>query len=331
MKKIQDPRDPKRHLHEVVPETKCHKSHINLIDSTHPLLPITIDCLRYNEEDRPSAQELCHRLATLKESPQYGDSVQQTQEKNRPAEDTTADRESQIRKLKLWKEVKSTEQIHDLQQQLQVSKGQIQEKNAAIHQLQEDSRNLKQTGKLKFTWKTCGVAPCEMMRGSATVCGSMAYFGPAGSRQVFAYNSDTEEWSTLPDCPRTDFTLTVINGLITAVGGSKIFVSNTLFSLVEDDGRRRWVKHFPHMPTKRRLAAVVCSGKALVVAGGKGGGWTKLTTVEVMDVDTLNWSTASSLPCPLFDASATVCGDRVYLVGGIVLKDIQQGQSSAVL
>ena len=89
---------------------------------------------------------------------------------------------------------------------------------------------------------------------------------------------------------------------------------------MEDGGRRRWVKHFPHMPTKRRLAAVVCSGKTLVVAGGKGGGWTKLTTVEVMDVDTLNWSTASSLPCPLFDASATVCGDRVYLVGGIVLK-----------
>ena len=41
-----------------------------------------------------------------------------------------------------------------------------------------------------------------------------------------------------------------------------------------------------------------------------------LTTVELMDTDTLQWSTARSLPCPLSGASATICGDRVYLVGG---------------
>ena len=314
VKKIQDPRDPKRHLHEVVPETKRRKSHIHLIDPTHPLLPIAIDCLSY-EEDRPSAQELCHHLAALKEAPQYGDSVQEKsggsvhkpQEKSRPAEDTATDRERQIRELQLEK-VKCNEQIRDLQEQLQVSKGQIQEKDAAIHQ--------------SFTWRTCEVAPCEMMRGSATVHGSTAYFGPAGSRQVFSYNSDTEEWSALPECPRTDFTLTVITGLVTAVGGSKIFVSNTLFSLVEDGRRRRrkWVEHFPRMPTKCKLAGVVCSGKALVVAGGQGEWLTPLTTVQVMNTDTLTWSTASSLPYPFYGGSATVCGDRVYLVGGIVPK-----------
>ena len=313
VKKIQDPRDPKRHLHEVVPETKRRKSHIHLIDSTHPLLPIAIDSLSCNEDDRPSTQELCHRLAALKEAPQYDDSVQEKsggsvhkpQEKSRPAGNTTTDRERQIR---------------ELQQQLQVSKCQIQEKDAAIHQLQEENRVLQQTGKLSFTWRMCRPAPCKMKRGSATVCGSMAYFGPAGSSQVFSYNSDTDQWSTLPECPRTDFTLTVINGLVTAVGGRKLVVSNTLFSLVEDGGRRKWVEHFPRMPTKRKLAGVVCSGKALVVAGGQGEWLTPLTTVQVMNTDTLTWSTASSLPYPFYGGSATVCGDRVYLVGGIVSK-----------
>ena len=307
VKKIQDPRDTRRRLHEVVPETERRKPHIDLIDSTHPLLPIAIDCLSYNEDDRPLAQEVCHRLTALKESPQYGDSVQQAQERSRPAEDTLAERERQIKELQQEK-VKWSEQFCDLQQQ-------IQEKDAAIHQLQEENRILKQTGKLTFTWKTCDVAPRKMKRGSATVCGSMAYFGPAGSRQVFSYNSDTEEWSALPDYPRTNFTLTVINGLITAVGGSKFFVSNTLFSLMEDSGRRNWVEHFPPMPTKRHSTAVVCSGKALVVAGGEGYVFI-LTTVELMDTDTLQWSTARSLPCPLSGASATICGDRVYLVGG---------------
>ena len=58
-----------------------------------------------------------------------------------------------------------------------------------------------------------------MSRGLATVCGNMAYLGPGGSGQVHSYNLDTEEWSTLPECPNERFTLTVINGLVTAVGG----------------------------------------------------------------------------------------------------------------
>ena len=42
----------------------------------------------------------------------------------------------------------------------------------------------------------------------------------------------------------------------------------------------------------------------------------KLSTVEVMDTETLQWSTASSLPLPLYQASATLCGDQVYMLGG---------------
>ena len=69
------------------------------------------------------------------------------------------------------------------------------------------------------------------------------------------------------------------------------------------------------MPTKRYLTAVVCSGRSLVVAGGSTGG-KKLSTVEVMDTETLQWSTASSLPHPLYQASATLCGDQIYMLGG---------------
>ena len=92
--------------------------------------------------------------------------------------------------------------------------------------------------------------------------------------------------------------------------------TNTLLSLVEKGRKTTWVQHFPSMPTKRALTAVICSGKALVVAGGWGEGGTPLNTVEVMDTDTLKWSTATSLPHSLSDASVTVCGDSVYLVGG---------------
>ena len=41
-----------------------------------------------------------------------------------------------------------------------------------------------------------------------------------------------------------------------------------------------------------------------------------LATVEVMNTDTLQWSVASSLPFPLSGASATICGDKIYLLRG---------------
>ena len=164
-----------------------------------------------------------------------------------------------------------------------------------------------QKDKLTLSWKTCKTVPVAMIRGSVTVCGSMAYFKSAGSSQVSSYNLDAEEWSTstLPKCSQDNFTLTVVNGLVTAVGGwqSCSFI-NTLLSLKEEGGTKNWVELFPPMPTKHYLTSVVCGGKALVVAGGEGEGYTVLATVEVMNTDTRQWSTASSLPHPLTNATA---------------------------
>ena len=72
----------------------------------------------------------------------------------------------------------------------------------------------------------------------------------------------------------------------------------------------------PPMPTKRYGTAVVCSGRSLVVAGGTGDSITILSTVEVMDTESPQWFTASSLPHPLYEASATICGENLYLLGG---------------
>ena len=52
------------------------------------------------------------------------------------------------------------------------------------------------------------------------------------------------------------------------------------------------------------------------MTGGVGEGGKDLSTAEVMDTETLQWSTASSLPHPLYLASVTLCGDQVYMLGG---------------
>ena len=52
-----------------------------------------------------------------------------------------------------------------------------------------------------------------------------------------------------------------------------------------------------------------------------------VNTVEVMDTKTLVWSTVASLPHPYKLESATICGDRLYMLGGVDNK----GKTKSVL
>ena len=61
-------------------EPERRKKHIDLIDPNHALLPIAMECLKYQERERPSSEELCQRLAGLKDSHHYRDSVRQHQD-----------------------------------------------------------------------------------------------------------------------------------------------------------------------------------------------------------------------------------------------------------
>ena len=54
-----------------VPEIERRQNHISRVDSNHPLLPIALDCLKDADGERPSAQQLCERLAALKETAKY--------------------------------------------------------------------------------------------------------------------------------------------------------------------------------------------------------------------------------------------------------------------
>ena len=62
-----------------VPESERRKNHIDMIDHGHGLLPIAMDCLHYQENERPSSEELCQRLAGLKETKEYRESVEQVE------------------------------------------------------------------------------------------------------------------------------------------------------------------------------------------------------------------------------------------------------------
>ena len=169
-------------------------------------------------------------------------------------------------------------------------------------------------GVIRLNWTQGRKALREMFRSTdAVVDGSVAYFRPNGTEQVHAYNSTTDTWSRLPHCHTKRTTLAIVNGLLTTVGGEVgDNNSNKLFSLTGEGRDRKWTEVFPPITTKRCLVTAVTTGRALIVAGGEGdrGG---IATVEIMNTDTRQWSTAADLPQPMDSVSATVCGDRIYM------------------
>ena len=140
VKKIRDPHFPIG-IQVPVPDTERRKLHIDLINPTHPLRPIAIDCLSYSEEDRPSAQDLCHCLAALKESPLYCDSVQQ--ERSRPAPSTQINSEKQNTELQQEK-TQDDQLFQHFQQQLQISGGQIRERDVVISATRQEIWQIQQ-------------------------------------------------------------------------------------------------------------------------------------------------------------------------------------------
>ena len=368
-----DPQFPSGRIRVCVSEIERRNNHISEMNTAHPLLPIALDCLKDQEGERPSAGELCQRLATLKDTPKYTESERAVEDRHTAQQTTLAKRDRQISEL--GQHLLSQQRKHD--EQIQRSQGALTARQQEIQDLREELRENEQiittrdrqqrdheemiaqfqrrieelelnsrpqpraqslspsdiaratpptlpprghqpvqrppstsSGErvIRLNWTQGKKAPCRMNRSTdAVVDGSVAYFNQAWSRKLYAYDSTTDTWSRLPDCRTEHSTLAMVNGLLTTVGGEN---SNKLFSL----RGRKWIDVFPPMTTRRCWVTSLCIGRALIVAGGTARG--TLATVEVMNTDTRQWSRAADLPQPMSTASATVCGDRIYMCEG---------------
>ena len=76
-RRIEHPQYPTSIILVLVPETERRQNHLSLIPQTHPMLRLSLDCLKDRDKDRPTAQQVCQQLSTLKEAPQYVHSHQE--------------------------------------------------------------------------------------------------------------------------------------------------------------------------------------------------------------------------------------------------------------
>ena len=397
-----------------IPERERRQNHIREIDPNHTLLQVALDCLKDRDVERPSAQQLCERVAFLKEGQWYGESGRAVKIRSKTEQGRSDERDEELRSLRQ----QHSQQIQGLQQIIQsqmtrleekdqtimqkdqalrqkdeaIAAGQEQlrqqvreknqaleerrrlerEKNQAIEakrrlerqlghvnqQLEEServntrfqrriveleqlrpatdttSRSKEQSskrGSIKLTWREGEKAPCEMS-GSYCAAADRNTLYVKMWKSVYAY---TSSWSQLPDSPTRSCPSVIINNLLTLIGGDHSgTITNQLFSLTGKGSGRRWIEEFPPMPTKRHGSIALCTGTTLIVAGGWDKDWSRLRAVEVLNTDTLQWSTAANLPKPLVCAPAALCGDRIYILGDsnmytcLVLSLIQSCKSS---
>ena len=168
------------------------------------------------------------------------------------------------------------------------------------------------SGPIKLTWRRGQPAPevTGSLFGAAVVHGSTAYF--SRDHNVYSYTVPENKWTKLPQCKYQRFAMAVINDELTTIGGrDHQGAANTLLSLSGSS----WEEVLPPMPTKRVLPAAANIPTHLVVAGGSQStyGQDPVATVEILNTETLQWSTASSLPERVASPPMTTCGGCIYL------------------
>ena len=119
-----------------IPDSDRRKSHIDLIDPTHPLLQMALRCLNYSEEDRPTAEALCREIALLREAPRYTQSMEQAQQRGRVAHGT----ERQLRE----ENAQLSQHNCELQSQLETTTQELQQNTASLADSQRDNQHLRQ-------------------------------------------------------------------------------------------------------------------------------------------------------------------------------------------
>ena len=177
---------------------------------------------------------------------------------------------------------------------------------------------------LRLIWREGHKIPREISKGcDPVVKDNVVYFKPASNVEIYAYNTINHQWSQLPNCVYKCCSLAVIKNQLTTIGGCQHHdnYSNELFSLTgealsHERGTNSWTKEFPPMKTRRCNTTTLCTEAYLIVAGGVTTDRKVLKAVEVMNLDTHEWTVAADIPIPLYSASLVVNEDRLYMVGG---------------
>ena len=141
---------------------------------------------------------------------------------------------------------------------------------------------------------------------------------------VQVYSVDHQTWNTLPPSPQYDSQGVEINGDLVLIGGREPS-SRTVTNLVSNWSGQVWHQELPPMPTKRLEPGVTTYRKLVVVAGGRGEDeQTLLSSIAILNITTLQWSTLDNLtvPRPICGMQFTISSEHLYVASAVIAYDV---------
>ena len=169
---------------------------------------------------------------------------------------------------------------------------------------------------VKLVWRQGSPAPVTMSSyfGSVVTRNNTAYFSE-GYSAIYSYTTLQNKWTELKRCKYGYFCIVVVDDKLTTIGGIRAGVpTNTLLCLTGScSSEMKWEELLPPMPTKRVTAAAVTTPTHLLVAGGGTSVGSGLSVVEVLSLNTLQWTSANNLPLAMKHPNITLCREHLYI------------------
>jgi len=134
-----------------------------------------------------------------------------------------------------------------------------------------------------------------------------------GNPIVMVFNTQSSKWHTLPRYNCTHFSMAVVRNQLVLVGG---YHSTGLYSREIGVWQKKWWQPYSPMATGRSKPSSTCYKQWLVVAGGSTAVNGEDHTMEILNVDTNQWSVGPSIPTLLVMRKSTAIQNMWYFVGG---------------
>ena len=166
------------------------------------------------------------------------------------------------------------------------------------------------------------VATAIMINDDVYVCGGDGDVVSACTVQV--YSVSHQRWKTLPLSPQYSSQGAAIKGKLVLIGGVEPS-SRTIINLVSTWNGRGWHQELPPMPTKRLRPGVTTYQNLVVVAGGLcEDKQTLLSSIAILNITTLQWSTLDhlTLPRPMCRIQFTISNAHLYVASAAISYDV---------
>ena len=166
-------------------------------------------------------------------------------------------------------------------------------------------------------------ATAIMINDDVYVCGG-ACGDFVSARTVQVYSVSHQTWNTLPLGPQYYGHGVEIKGHLVLIGGKEPS-THAASNLVSTWDGRVWHQQLPPMPTKRFRPSVTTYQSLVVVAGGLGEDTqTLLSSIAILNITTLQWSTLGNLtlPRPMCEMQITISSAHLYVASAAISFDV---------